>query len=195
VFRVEASSVYASTSLSSPSLLFPTYDDKQLCTLCLGILQFRFHGEDDNNTTNVPLLISDMVKRQGFHSPHHHSFSLDISIPSSIILNNDNTLRQYIKINYGSRPCFKDNTTFISAKDAFNFSLLPPLQTLLGFRCKSTEASFRIRLTYTVSKEVEKGSDDTCKRRKTGFTLLCYVFFFLIIIISYFRPLTISTFL
>lgn len=172
VFRVEASSVYASTSLSSLSLLFPPHqpdNNKQLCTLCLGILQFRFHGEDDNNTnTNVPLLISDMVKRQGFHSPHHHSsFSLDISIPSSIILNNDNTLRQYIKINYGSRPCFKHNTTFISAKDAFNFSLLPPLQTLLGFQCKSTEASFRIRLTYTVSKEVEKGSDDTCKRRKT----------------------------
>lgn len=153
VFRVEASSVYAFTSLS------PTYDDNnKLCTLCLGILQFRFH--DDNNNTNVPLLISDMVKRQGYHS-HHDSFSLEIIIPS-IILNNDNTLRQYIKIKYG----FKDNTTFISAKDAFNFSLLPPLQTLLGGRCNSTQqdASFHIRLTYTASKDDNNNNN---KRRKT----------------------------
>jgi len=175
VFGVEAGSVYASPFLT-PSILFPQQqqqqqqqpiDDNKLCTLCLGILQFRFHGEDDNNNNNnIPLLISDMVKRQGYHS-HHHSFSLEISIPS-IVLNNDNYLSQYIR----SRPWFKDHTTtFISAKDAFNYSLLPPLQTLLG--SKSTEAPFRIRLTCTLS------NAHPCKRTKTG--LSTFIFFFLII--------------
>ena len=181
VFRVEASSVYASTSLSSPSLLFPSAsvsattdtddnNNNKLCTLCLGILQFRFHGDNNNNNNNnIPLLISDMVKSKGYHS-HHHSFSLEIYIPS-IILNNDNTLRQYIKIKYGSRLCFKHNTTFISAKDAFMFSLLPPLQTLLG-GCKSNQqdASFHIRLTCTASNKASDDNNNNNKRRKTGFS-------------------------
>ncbi|CAJ2675824.1 unnamed protein product [Trifolium pratense] len=169
VFGVEATTVYAAASPSLSHSIFPSIvaqqhqptDDKQLCTLCLGILQFRFHRNDNNNNNDVPLLISQMVKREGYHCD---SFSLEVSIPP-IILHNDNYLRSYMKIKYGSQPWFQD--TCISTKDALKFSLLDPLQNLL--ECKSSVGSLRIRLTYTASKEADKFSDnaDTSKRRKT----------------------------
>ncbi|KAK2452205.1 tRNA pseudouridine synthase Pus10 [Trifolium repens] len=167
IFGVEITTVYASSSLS-PSI-FPSiaiaaaaHQDDKLCTLCLGILQFRFHRtKDDNNNNDVPLLISQMVKREGYHCD---SFSLEVSIPP-VILHNDNYLRSYMKTKYGSQPWFQQ--TCISAKDALKFSLLPPLQNLL--QCKSSVGSLRIRLTYTESNEADKCSDnvDSCKRRKT----------------------------
>ncbi|GAU12229.1 hypothetical protein TSUD_01960, partial [Trifolium subterraneum] len=155
VFGVEATTVYASPSLS-PSSIFPTAHHQstdKLCTLCLGILQFRFHNNNNNNNNNdVPLLISQMVKREGYHCD---SFSLEVSIPP-IVLQNDNYLSSYMKIKYGSQPWFQQ--TCISAKDALKFSLLDPLQNLL--ECKSSAGSLRIRLTYTASKEADKCSDN-----------------------------------
>ncbi|XP_058725430.1 uncharacterized protein LOC131596706 [Vicia villosa] len=158
VFGVQATTVYASPSLFG--LQSPT--DK-LCTLCLGILQFRFRNDDNTSITDdVPLLISDFVKREGYHCD---SFSLEVSIPQ-IIQHNDNSLRSYMKTKYGSQPWFQD--TCISAKEAFKFSIMHPLQNLL--ECKSSTDSLRIRLTYSVSKEAEKSCSDnvdSCKRRKT----------------------------
>ncbi|XP_012570847.1 uncharacterized protein [Cicer arietinum] len=173
VFGIEGR-VYASPSLS-PSVfasaveqLPPTEDNNnnkhQLCTLCLGILQFTFRDHDGTILRNddLPLLISDMVKRDGYHSD---TFSLEVSIPP-IILHNDNSLRSYMKIKYGSQPWFQERC--ISTKDALKFSLQHPLQNLL--ECKSTMGSFRIRLTYTASKDADKCLDnaESCKRRKTG---------------------------
>ena len=165
MFGIERSSVYSSPSLSpsifSSVLQQPPTD--QLCTLCLGILQFRFrrNTNDNDDDVHVPLLIADMVKREGYHSD---SFFLEVSIPP-IILHNDNSLRSYMKSKYGSQPWFQE--TCISTKDALKFSLLHPLENLLG--CKSSMDSFRICLTYSVSKEAEKCSDNAeiCKRRKT----------------------------
>ncbi|CAJ1972602.1 unnamed protein product [Sphenostylis stenocarpa] len=80
--------VYASPS--SLSSLFAT--TQQLCTLCLGILQFTYYSDDTQTLLqnhNLPLLIADAVKR---HAYHFHSFSLEVSIPP-IILHNDTSLR------------------------------------------------------------------------------------------------------
>ncbi|CAK8569752.1 unnamed protein product [Lathyrus sativus] len=162
VFGVQATTVYASPSSLSPSIFGLQQSTDKLCTLCLGILQFRFLNDDNTSITDdVPLLISNFVKREGYHCD---SFSLEVSIPQ-IIHHNDNSLRSYMKTKYGSQPWFQD--TCISAKDALKFSIMHPLENLL--ECKSSTDSLRIRLTYSASKEAEKCSDnlDSCKRRKT----------------------------
>lgn len=175
IFRalgVQGHRIYA-----SPSLFFPSihhHQQQQLCTLCLGILQFSFSDDSgilhNKQNDDVALLIADMLKRQRYH---FESFSLEVSIPP-IILQNDNSLSSYIKTKYGSQQNF--HVGCISAKDALKFSLVHPLQNLLKSslqECKSSASSFRIRLTYThskASKGAENCSDTAqgCKRRKTG---------------------------
>nr|KYP65732.1 Putative tRNA pseudouridine synthase Pus10 [Cajanus cajan] len=167
VFGVQGRA-YASPSLSS---LFAQHSQTQLCRLCLGILQFTY--SDDTKTLlqndNLPLLIAQTVQRQAYH---FHSFSLEVSIPP-IVLDNDNSLRSYMKTKYGSQPWFQQNLHIgcISAKDALKFSLVYPLEDLL--ECKSSMGPFRIRLTFChakASKGDEKCSDgaESCKRRKIG---------------------------
>ncbi|KAK7382912.1 hypothetical protein VNO78_28576 [Psophocarpus tetragonolobus] len=145
---------------ASLSSLFPTATtEPQLCTLCLGILQFT---HSNLQTSNLPLLIAQTVKQ---HSFHFHSFSLELSIPP-IILDNDNSLRSYMKTKYGSQPWFQ-HFRCLSTKDALKFSLIHPLENLL--ECKSTMGSFRIRLTYTHPKpSKEDHTSHSTKRTKTG---------------------------
>ncbi|WVY89049.1 hypothetical protein V8G54_037856 (chloroplast) [Vigna mungo] len=163
--------VYASPpSISFLSSLSTT--THQLCTLCFGILQFTYYSDDAQTllrNQNLPLLIADTVKR---HAYQFHTFSLEVSIPP-IILNNDNSLRSYMKTKFGSQSWFQENlhTGCISTKDALKFSLIHPLENLL--ECKSSMGNFRIRLTYThtkASKGDQNRSDsaETCKRRKIG---------------------------
>ncbi|TKY57592.1 putative tRNA pseudouridine synthase Pus10 [Spatholobus suberectus] len=158
--------VYASPSLSSEQDC-----QTQLCRLCLGILQFTYSNGSETlvKNDNLPLIIADMVKR---HAYQFDTFSLEVSIPP-IVLDNDNTLRSYMKTKYGSQPWFQENLQIgcISTKDALKFSLIYPLENLL--ECKSSMGSFRIRLTYShtnTSKGDEKCSDSAegCKRRKIG---------------------------
>ncbi|CAI8606498.1 unnamed protein product [Vicia faba] len=152
VLGVQATAVYASPSLW-PSIFPLQQPTDKLCTLCLGILQFTFRDDQTNTKTDdIPLLISDFVKRQGYHCD---SFSLQVSIPQ-IIHHSDNSLRSHMKTKYGSQPWFQH--TCISAKDAFKFSILHPLENLL--ECKSSMDSLRICLTYSASKEPDKCSDN-----------------------------------
>lgn len=87
VFGVEGR-VYASPSLSTS-----LKETDKLCSICLGILQFRFRDDSgtvlNKDVVDVPLLIVQMLKREGYHMD---SFSLEVSIPP-IILDNDNSLR------------------------------------------------------------------------------------------------------
>ncbi|XP_027330559.1 putative tRNA pseudouridine synthase Pus10 isoform X2 [Abrus precatorius] len=165
--------VYATPSLSASILQPPPTQnhESQLCTLCLGILQFMFSTDDETLVQNddLPRLIADTVKRQDYR---FDSFSLEVSIPP-IILHNDNSLRSYMKTKYGSQPWFQENLHIgcISTKDALKFSLVHPLENLL--ECKSGMGSFRIRLTFSHTKASmgdDKCSDsaESCKRRKIG---------------------------
>ncbi|RDY07373.1 putative tRNA pseudouridine synthase Pus10, partial [Mucuna pruriens] len=169
--------VYASPSLLA-SILTTQDCQTQLCTLCLGILQFTYSNDTETlvKNDNLPILIADTVKR---HAYQFDTFSLEVSIPP-IILDNDNSLRSYMKTKYGSQPWFQENLHVgcISTKDALKFSLVYPLENLL--ECKSSTGSFRIRLTYShtkASKGDEKCSDsaESCKRRKIGMSMFITV--------------------
>ncbi|RYQ79616.1 hypothetical protein Ahy_Scaffold2g107542 isoform B [Arachis hypogaea] len=128
-----------------------TSNEAKLCNICLGILQFRFYDDREKRVLqkdtayDVALLIADMVKQERYQ---FDTFSLEVSIPP-LILQNETCLK------YGSEPWFQEklHTGCISIKDALKFSLINPLENLLG--CKSSLCPFRIRLTYTHTKALE----------------------------------------
>ncbi|XP_072070278.1 uncharacterized protein [Arachis hypogaea] len=152
-----------------------TSNEAKLCNICLGILQFRFYDEREKRVLqkdtayDVALLIADMVKQERYQ---FDTFSLEVSIPP-LILQNETSVWSYMQKKYGSEPWFQEklHTGCISIKDALKFSLINPLENLLG--CKSSLCPFRIRLTYTHTKASEgvakcSENDGSCKRRKTG---------------------------
>ncbi|KAI9113220.1 hypothetical protein K1719_015745 [Acacia pycnantha] len=153
--------------------------DAKLCSLCLGILQFRFscdtRTELNKNTPDaVAVLIADMVREDGHQID---SFSLEVSVPP-VIVENENAIQSYMRTKYGAEPWFQEKLHFgcVSTKDALKFSIVYPLENLLG--CKSSMNSFRIRLTYGLSnsKEARKcpEGDKSCKRIKTGLDGVTY---------------------
>ncbi|XP_025695185.1 uncharacterized protein [Arachis hypogaea] len=152
-----------------------TSNEAKLCNICLGILQFRFYDDREKRVLqkdtayDVALLIADMVKQERYQ---FDTFSLEVSIPP-LILQNETSVWSYMQKKYGSEPWFQEklHTGCISIKDALKFSLINPLENLLG--CKSSLCPFRIRLTYTHTKALEgvakcSENDGSCKRRKTG---------------------------
>ncbi|XP_028765156.1 putative tRNA pseudouridine synthase Pus10 isoform X2 [Neltuma alba] len=148
--------------------------DATLCSLCLGILQFRFSRDTrpllkKNTPDAMAVLIADTVRKDGHQID---SFSLEVSVPP-VILENENGIQSYMRTKYGAEPWFQEKLHFgrVSTKDALKFSIVYPLENLLGY--KSSMNSFRIRLTYghsNSSKEARKCSDGdkSCKRIRTG---------------------------
>ncbi|KAK7853723.1 putative trna pseudouridine synthase pus10 [Quercus suber] len=147
--------------------------EEVLCTLCLGILQFTYCDNKEipvkkESANDMAIAISELVKQEGYQID---SFSLEVSVPP-IILENEHSVRLYMKRKYGTEPWFQGGpfSQSISAKDALKFSLAKPLETLLD--CKSGISNFRIRLTFShkASKVVQSVavSKQGCKRMKTG---------------------------
>ncbi|KAF3970298.1 hypothetical protein CMV_005996 [Castanea mollissima] len=150
--------------------------EEVLCALCLGILQFTYCDDKEipvkkGNANDMAVAISELVKREGYQID---SFSLEVSVPP-IILENEHSVRLYMKRKYGTETWFQAGpfSQSISAKDALKFSLAKPLETMLD--CKSGISNFRIRLTFShkASKVVQSVavSKQGCKRIKTGISV------------------------
>ncbi|XP_054796167.1 uncharacterized protein LOC129301630 isoform X2 [Prosopis cineraria] len=163
-----------SSKCENSSSYMETKCDAKLCSLCLGILQFRFSSDTrtllkKDTPDAMAVLIADMVREDGHQID---SFSLEVSIPP-VIRENESAIQSYIRTKYGAERWFQEKLHFgcVSTKDALKFSIVYPLENLLD--CKSKMNSFRIRLTYdhtNSSKEARKCSDGdkSCKRIKTG---------------------------
>ncbi|CAN4094052.1 unnamed protein product [Withania somnifera] len=149
--------------------------ETKFCKICLGILQFLYF--DDAGTLlkkysadDFAVVISELVKQQ---YQQIDSFSLEVSLPSDVT-ENDQAVWLYMKNKYGHELWFqpKAEFQFICTKDILKLLVKNPLQRLLGV--KSSQSSFRIRLTYSPSDaltrhDVQEGKGGN-KRRKTGFT-------------------------
>lgn len=149
--------------------------ETKFCKICLGILQFLYF--DDTGTLlkkysvdDFAVVISELVKQQ---YQQIDSFSLEVSLPSAVT-ENDQAVWLYMKNKYRDKLWFQQKAEFqfISTKDILKLSVINPLQRLLGV--KSSQSSFRIRLTYSLSgaltrHAVQEGNEGN-KRRKTGFT-------------------------
>ncbi|TMW96275.1 hypothetical protein EJD97_007644 [Solanum chilense] len=149
--------------------------ETNFCKICLGILQFLYY--DDTGTLlkkysadDFAVVISELVKQQ---YQQIDSFSLEVSLPS-VVTENDQAVWLYMKNKYRHELWFQEKAEcqFISTKDIFKLLVINPLQRLLGV--KSTQSSFRVRLTYSHSDaltrdDVQEGNGGN-KRRKTGFT-------------------------
>ncbi|KAJ8540843.1 hypothetical protein K7X08_001659 [Anisodus acutangulus] len=149
--------------------------ETKFCKICFGILQFLYN--DDSGTLfkkysadDFALVIAELVKQQ---YQHIDSFSLEVSLPSAVT-ENDQAVWLYMKNKYRHELWFQEKAEcqFISTKDILKLLVINPLQRLLGV--KSTQSSFRVRLTYSHSDaltrdDVQEGNGGN-KRRKTGFT-------------------------
>ncbi|KAJ8538155.1 hypothetical protein K7X08_014695 [Anisodus acutangulus] len=149
--------------------------ETKFCKICFGILQFLYN--DDTGTLfkkysadDFALVIAELVKQQ---YQQIDSFSLEVSLPSAVT-ENDQAVWLYMKNKYHRELWFQEKADyqFISTKDILKLLVINPLQRLLGV--KSSQSSFRIRLTYSYSDaltrdDVQEGNGGN-KRRKTGFT-------------------------
>ncbi|XAR64243.1 hypothetical protein NMG60_11024510 [Bertholletia excelsa] len=145
-----------------------------ICRICLGILQFAYGNDKQmlmsrDSASDFALLIAEVVNREGYQID---DFSLEVSIPSSII-ENEQEVWLYMKKKYGSEVWFQEKflSDRVSAKDMLKLSITNPLETFLDIK-SSLSSSFRIRLTYTrreVSKKVHSFTEkkECNKRRKT----------------------------
>ncbi|OIT39489.1 PREDICTED: putative tRNA pseudouridine synthase Pus10 isoform X2 [Nicotiana attenuata] len=161
--------------LSNKQLHQEPLKETNFCTICLGILQFLYN--DDNGTllkkdsaNDFALVIAELLKQQ-----HHQidSFSLEVSVPSALA-ETDQAVRLYMKNRYHHELWFQEKAEcqFISTKDILKSLVINPLQRLLGV--KSSQSSFRVRLTYSHSDALTRdGVQERAggnKRRKTGFS-------------------------
>ncbi|XP_060199899.1 uncharacterized protein LOC132628171 isoform X2 [Lycium barbarum] len=149
--------------------------ETRFCKICLGILQFLYY--DDTGTLlkkysadDFALVIAELVKKQ---YQQIDSFSLEVSLPSAVT-ENDEAVWLYMKNKYHHELWFQEKAEcqFISTKDILKLLVINPLQRLLGV--KSSQSTFRIRLTYSHSDsltrdDVQEGNVGN-KRRKTGST-------------------------
>ncbi|KAL3340758.1 hypothetical protein AABB24_029071, partial [Solanum stoloniferum] len=149
--------------------------ETNFCKICLGILQFLYY--DDSGTLlkkysadDFAVVISELVEQQ---YQQIDSFSLEVSLPSAVT-ENDQAVWLYMKNKHRHELWFQEKAEcqFISTKDILKLLVINPLQRLLGV--KSTQSSFRVRLTYSHSDaltrdDAQEGNGGN-KRRKTGFT-------------------------
>ncbi|XP_002510624.2 tRNA pseudouridine synthase Pus10 isoform X2 [Ricinus communis] len=149
--------------------------DKEICNVCLGILQF-IHRDDKgvlvkkHNAVNLCVSIAELIKQEGHQID---SFSLEVSI-APIIQENERVIRLYMERKYRSELWFQESVSkCICTKEALKFAIANPLERLLDV--KSGPSSCRIRLTYTQAKPSGIAPNSVpggegCKRRKTGIT-------------------------
>ncbi|XP_055834493.1 uncharacterized protein LOC129903040 [Solanum dulcamara] len=148
--------------------------ETNFCKICLGILQFLYY--DDTGTLlkkysadDFAVVISELIIQ---HYQQIDSFSLEVSLPSAVA-ENDQAVWLYMKNKYRHELWFQEKAEcqFISTKDILKLLVINPLQRLLGV--KSSQSSFRVRLTYSHSDaltrdDFQEGNGGN-KRRKTGF--------------------------
>ncbi|KAJ8762204.1 hypothetical protein K2173_007360 [Erythroxylum novogranatense] len=147
--------------------------EPDVCSLCLGILQFHYRNDKGTlvkklSPLELAIAITELVKQEGHQID---SFSLEISLPP-LIQENEHAVWLYLKRKFGPENKFQKRLPEqISVKDALKFALATSLETLLGV--KSGPTSYRIRLTYTenatssISSDVAERNGGS-KRRKTG---------------------------
>ncbi|PHT85014.1 hypothetical protein T459_13457 [Capsicum annuum] len=147
--------------------------ETNFCKICLGILQFLYY--DDTGTLlkkysadDFAVVISELVNQQ---YQQIDGFSLEVSLPSAVT-ENDQAVWLYMKNKYHHELWFqqKAECQFSSTKDILKLLVINPLQRLLGV--KSSQSSFRVRLTYSHSDaltrdDVQEGNGGN-KRRKAG---------------------------
>ncbi|KAL2895551.1 putative tRNA pseudouridine synthase Pus10 [Bienertia sinuspersici] len=160
---------------SDDPLLKGSTNEDGICSVCYGILQFIYVDEkqalvNKGCAFDVAASICELARDEGHQVD---CFSLEVSIPP-IILENDDTVRLYMKEKYSSEDWFQEmlQSEAISVKDALKLSITNPLETLLGV--KSGSSAFRVRLTYTSSErpmKIDNGKEinQASKKRKTGF--------------------------
>ncbi|KAJ4832908.1 hypothetical protein Tsubulata_026922 [Turnera subulata] len=107
--------------------------EQEFCRVCLGILQFTYRDDEEKlvksqTPGDLASTIAALLKREGHQ---FDSFSLEVSVPP-ITLENENSVRLYMKKKYGSEVWFKERfSECISAKDAFKFAITSILENLL----------------------------------------------------------------
>ncbi|GAA0166981.1 hypothetical protein LIER_22016 [Lithospermum erythrorhizon] len=137
----------------------------QVCSVCLGILQFAYM---DNNGVFVKNESASELAATIITDHQLDTFALQVSIPP-LVLDNQKAVWLYIKTKWSSQLEFLELSK--STKDVFKMAITNTLETSLGV--KSTETSFQIRLTYTLA-HTSASTQDTSdtngfsKRRKTG---------------------------
>ncbi|PWA70278.1 pseudouridine synthase family protein [Artemisia annua] len=144
-----------------------------ICSVCLGVLQFNYHDEKDmlvekDHAEDFATAVVESVKG----NCHEISgFTLEVSLPT-LITENEHLIMSYMKNKYASEAWFQEkfSSEHISVKDALKLSMTLPLEKLLGV--KSSVSDFRIRLTYehvdATSAEKSTGKNQSNKRIKSG---------------------------
>ncbi|KAL4335431.1 hypothetical protein GQ457_07G027430 [Hibiscus cannabinus] len=151
---------------------FKSEGNFQICSICLGILQFCYCDDKETmvkmeSPNDMALIIAQLVKKEGHQID---GFSLEVSVPQ-LILENESSLLSGMKKRYESEPWFQERllSKCVSVKDVLKFAITKPLETLLDVK-SSTAGCFRIRLTYTHKRasnnSVERNQG--FKRRKIG---------------------------
>ncbi|KAL4579039.1 hypothetical protein LXL04_015174 [Taraxacum kok-saghyz] len=147
-----------------------------ICSVCVGVLQFHYHNENDNlvrkdHAEDFAMAVAESVKEKGHEIA---SFTLEVSLPT-LITENEQMILSYIKENYASEVWFQEkfSSEHISVKDALKLSMTNPLEKLLGV--KSGDSEFRIRLTFehvdSTSAENKAGKNQGNKRIKSGISI------------------------
>lgn len=130
----------------------------ETCLVCLGILQTAILDQKKETTIckgNIAVLISEAVRHEGYEVD---SFCLEVSIPPNTAIR-DRACWLYVKQKYGSEEWFKNVSAInrLSVKEALKFSLIKPLEDLLGKK-SDVNSSFRVSLIYNhigLSQEVD----------------------------------------
>ncbi|KAE8736177.1 pentatricopeptide repeat-containing protein [Hibiscus syriacus] len=145
---------------------FKSEGDFQLCSVCLGILQFSYcDGKEEmvkmESPNDMASTISELVKTEGHQID---GFSLEVSVPQ-LILENESSLLLGMKKRDGSEPWFQERvlSKCVSVKDVLKIAITKPLETLLDVKSTSS-GCFRIRLTYT-----HKRASDNYVEKNQGF--------------------------
>ncbi|GLT31318.1 hypothetical protein SLA2020_060610 [Shorea laevis] len=180
--------IYCSSSFS-PSLLCSLLEEStspeaevesEFCSVCLGILQFKWRVDKETivkkeSANDMIESIAELVKQEGHQID---SFSLEVSVPQAILENESAICKSSLPVfgdmkrKDGSELWFQEKSLSepISVKDVLKFSIVKPLESLLGI--KSSTDSFRIHLVYTSTKaskmvQNSRGTIKDCKRQKT----------------------------
>uniref|UniRef100_A0A2P2JQK1 tRNA pseudouridine(55) synthase n=1 Tax=Rhizophora mucronata TaxID=61149 RepID=A0A2P2JQK1_RHIMU len=168
----EGSGVKENEDLGNTSARKGLEVERDICSLCLGILQFTYRNDEkmvvkEQGADEFTASIANLVQQEGHQMD---SFSLEVSIPSTV-KQNEQVVWSYVKGKYGSEHWLQGGLSeLISTKDALKYAVVNSLEALLGV--KSGPSSYRICLTYTESQALSVAPNmmernGVSKRKKT----------------------------